>query len=45
MPWNEQNANWLTAKDLKTGRVGKTGTIGAVCYQFATKIEQVGCKG
>ncbi|HEY1938773.1 MAG TPA: hypothetical protein VGJ33_12625 [Candidatus Angelobacter sp.] len=38
MPWNLQNANLLTVKDLKTGIAGKTGLIGAICYQFATKF-------
>jgi hypothetical protein len=28
----------LTAKDLRAGTVGKTGKIGAICYQNATKI-------
>jgi hypothetical protein len=28
----------LTAKDLKTGGVGKTGSIGAICYQNATNL-------
>ena len=26
----------LTAKGLETGKVGKTGKIGAICYQIAT---------
>jgi hypothetical protein len=39
MPWKYQGRPLLTAKDLQAGRVGKTGKIGAICYQNATKIE------
>jgi hypothetical protein len=38
MPWKYQGRSILTAKDLRAGIVGKTGKIGAICYQFATKI-------
>jgi len=38
MPWKYQGRSVLTAKDLRAGIVGKTGKIGAICYQFATKI-------
>jgi len=37
MPWKRKNRRLLTVKDLKTGTVGKTGAIGAICYQIATK--------
>ena len=30
----------LTAKDLKTGGVGKTGPIGAICHKNATNFFQ-----
>ncbi len=38
MPWKYQGRPVLTAKDLLAGTVGKTGKIGAICYQNATKI-------
>jgi len=28
----------LTAKDLETEKVGKTGILGAICYQIATNF-------
>jgi len=40
MPWKYQGRSVLTAKDLRAGIVGKTGKIGAICYQFATKIRE-----
>jgi len=40
MPWKYQGRSILTAKDLRAGIVGKTGKIGAICYQIATKIRE-----
>jgi len=45
MPWKQKNRRSLTVKDLKTGRVGRTGAIGGICYQFATNLNQVGTRG
>jgi hypothetical protein len=31
----------LTAKELEAGKVGKTGKIGDICYQSATKFLRI----
>jgi hypothetical protein len=36
MLWKYRVGPTLTAKGLGAGTVGKTGTIGPICYQFAT---------
>jgi len=40
MPWKYHGSRPLILKELTTGQAGKTGINSAICYQFATKLNE-----